>query len=130
MMEDSIHIQHGVTMDDNTKLNVSTTTIVHRTDAEAQAEEVNIVPRDDATIMKRPSLVSEQVGLTTTSTFTTNEALEVGPSLPPVTLVLDVESIKPCVELPSGWMCVWSKSQKRWYFFDTKTNKSVWKWPP
>jgi hypothetical protein len=27
-------------------------------------------------------------------------------------------------------MCVWSKSQKRWYFFDTKTNKSVWKWPP
>jgi hypothetical protein len=27
-------------------------------------------------------------------------------------------------------MCVWSKSQKRWYFFDTKTNKSVWQWPP
>lgn len=37
---------------------------------------------------------------------------------------------KPKVDLPEGWMCVWSKSQKRWYFFDTKTNKSVWEWPP
>jgi hypothetical protein len=37
---------------------------------------------------------------------------------------------KPEVDLPPGWMCVWSKSQKRWYFFDTKTNKSVWQWPP
>lgn len=37
---------------------------------------------------------------------------------------------KPNVDLPPGWMCVWSKSQKRWYFFDTKTNKSVWQWPP
>jgi hypothetical protein len=111
MMEDSIHIQHGVTMD---------ITIVHRTGAEAQPEAVNIVSKDDSTIMKK----------STTSSFTTNKALEVGPSLPPVTLALDVESIKPCVELPSGWMCVWSKSQKRWYFFDMKTIKSVWKWPP
>lgn len=45
-------------------------------------------------------------------------------------LVLDDESNKPDVALPTGWMCVWSKSQKRWYFFDTKTNKSVWNWPP
>lgn len=37
---------------------------------------------------------------------------------------------KPKVNLPPGWMSVWSKSQKRWYFFDTKTNKSVWQWPP
>jgi hypothetical protein len=37
---------------------------------------------------------------------------------------------KPDVKLPPGWMTVWSKSQKRWYFFDTKTNKSVWQWPP
>ncbi len=37
---------------------------------------------------------------------------------------------KPKVDLPPGWMCVWSKSQKRWYFFDTRTNKSVWEWPP
>lgn len=33
---------------------------------------------------------------------------------------------KPEMTLPEGWICVWSKSQKRWYFFDTKTNKSVW----
>jgi len=37
---------------------------------------------------------------------------------------------KPQVNLPPSWMCVWSKSQKRWYFFDTMTNKSVWEWPP
>ena len=37
---------------------------------------------------------------------------------------------KPEVDLPPGWMTVWSKSQKRWYFFCTKTNKSVWQWPP
>jgi hypothetical protein len=56
-------------------------------------------------------------------------------ALPPAPLPLaelDLESpdVKPNVDLPPGWICVWSKSQKRWYFFDTKTNKSVWKWPP
>lgn len=32
--------------------------------------------------------------------------------------VIDMQSPnkKPDVKLPSGWMCVWSKSQKRWYF--------------
>ena len=34
-------------------------------------------------------------------------------------------NVKPAINLPEGWMCVWSKSQKRWYFFSTKTNKSV-----
>lgn len=50
----------------------------------------------------------------------------------PLPAVLDLETpdVKPAVDLPPGWMCVWSKSQKRWYFFDTKTNKSVWTWPP
>jgi len=33
---------------------------------------------------------------------------------------------KPKITLPEFWICVWSKSQKRWYFFDTRTNKSVW----
>ena len=33
---------------------------------------------------------------------------------------------KPTIKLPEGWVCVWSKSQKRWYFFDTRANKSVW----
>ena len=37
---------------------------------------------------------------------------------------------KPHTKLPPGWMCVWSKSQKRWYFFNTTNNKSVWEWPP
>jgi hypothetical protein len=37
---------------------------------------------------------------------------------------------KPKVQLPSGWMCVWSNSQNRWYFFNTKNNRSVWEWPP
>uniref|UniRef100_A0A7S2KH20 WW domain-containing protein n=1 Tax=Leptocylindrus danicus TaxID=163516 RepID=A0A7S2KH20_9STRA len=39
-------------------------------------------------------------------------------------------NVKPNVNLAPGWITVWSKSQKRWYFFDTKTNKSVWQWPP
>lgn len=37
---------------------------------------------------------------------------------------------KPNIKLPPGWMSVWSKSQKRWYFFNTTNNKSVWEWPP
>ena len=37
---------------------------------------------------------------------------------------------KPNVNLPAGWICTWSKSQRRWYFFNTKNNKSVWQWPP
>jgi hypothetical protein len=43
---------------------------------------------------------------------------------------LETPDKPPDVLLPSNWVCVWSKSQKRWYFFDTKTNTSVWKWPP
>lgn len=35
-------------------------------------------------------------------------------------------SEKPRIALPEFWICVWSKSQKRWYFFNTSTNKSVW----
>ena len=37
---------------------------------------------------------------------------------------------KPTIELPPGWICVWSKSQRRWYYFDQRTNKSLWEWPP
>ena len=33
---------------------------------------------------------------------------------------------KPKVQLPENWICVWSKSQQRWYFFDKRTKKSVW----
>lgn len=39
-------------------------------------------------------------------------------------------NIKPKENLLPGWISVWSKSQKRWYFFDQNTNKSVWEWPP
>ena len=48
----------------------------------------------------------------------------------PRTLDYECPDRKPAVDLPLGWMSVWSKSQKRWYFFNTKTNKSLWKWPP
>ena len=53
---------------------------------------------------------------------------QVEPSV--VVLILDNEHVKPNVELLPGWICVWSKSKQRWYFFDTKTNRSVWNWPP
>lgn len=51
---------------------------------------------------------------------------------PPPSVGVEMQSAdkKPNVDLPSGWMTVWSKSQKRWYFFCTKSNKSVWEWPP
>eukprot|EP00536_Pseudo-nitzschia_multiseries_P004467 jgi/Psemu1/237680/estExt_Genewise1.C_740071 len=55
------------------------------------------------------------------------------PSVVPVqegSLDLQTPDVKPNVNLPPGWMSVWSKSQKRWYFFNTKNNKSVWQWPP
>lgn len=54
------------------------------------------------------------------------------PSTPQASGSIDMQSPdkKPNVDLPAGWMCVWSKSQKRWYFFCTKTNRSVWQWPP
>jgi outer membrane biosynthesis protein TonB len=39
-------------------------------------------------------------------------------------------SDKPKINLPPGWISVWSKSQQRWYYFDQRTNKSVWEWPP
>lgn len=47
-----------------------------------------------------------------------------------VTMDIQSPDKKPNVDLPAGWICVWSKSQKRWYFFNTKSNKSVWQWPP
>lgn len=51
---------------------------------------------------------------------------------PPPSIDVEMQSAdkKPNVDLPPGWMTVWSKSQKRWYFFCTKTNTSVWQWPP
>lgn len=42
----------------------------------------------------------------------------------------EAQGVKPDVDLSPGWISAWSKSQKRWYFFDKKTNTSVWKWPP
>ena len=38
--------------------------------------------------------------------------------------------LKPCIELDPGWIIVWSRSQKRWYFFNGRANRSVWEWPP
>lgn len=39
---------------------------------------------------------------------------------------LENPEMKPRDKLPEGWACIWSKSQKRWYFFHNRTNKSVW----
>ncbi len=48
----------------------------------------------------------------------------------PVPPEVQSPNAKPKVTLPPGWISVWSKSQRRWYYFDQKTNKSVWEWPP
>lgn len=64
------------------------------------------------------------------------------PQLDPPTIVLgasvvsqasaDVQSQdnKPNVNLPPDWIVSWSRSQQRWYYFNKKTNKSLWEWPP
>ena len=39
---------------------------------------------------------------------------------------LENPEMKPRDKLPVGWACIWSKSQRRWYFFHNRTNKSVW----
>lgn len=51
---------------------------------------------------------------------------------PPAAATVDLQNPnqKPNIKLPPAWMCVWSKSQKRWYFFNTTNNRSVWEWPP
>jgi len=38
--------------------------------------------------------------------------------------------VKPNVKLPVPWAIFWSNSNKRWYFNETKVNKSIWAWPP
>ena len=82
------------------------------TDSQAGAAAVPVMPPQTS--------MTPAGGGTTTGTST------------PVADVVDMETAgkKPEVDLPPGWMTVWSKSQKRWYFFCTKTNKSVWAWPP
>ena len=69
---------------------------------------------------------------TTTSEqhFHQQQEQSVVPSPDQPELILDNEHVKPNVELLPGWICVWSKSKQRWYFFDTKTNNSLWNWPP
>jgi hypothetical protein len=39
-------------------------------------------------------------------------------------------NVKPKVDLPDGWISVYSNSKQKWYYFDKKTNKSIWEWPP
>ena len=60
----------------------------------------------------------------------TNNTKNLNTQPPPMPTDGQSPHIKPKANLPSGWISVWSKSQRRWYFFDTKTNKSVWQWPP
>jgi hypothetical protein len=52
------------------------------------------------------------------------------PKPPPPPVQNQSPNVKPKVNLPSNWISVWSKSKQKWYFFDKKTNNSVWEWPP
>ena len=70
----------------------------------------------------KPSTVGAGAAPTSVAKALTSEA--------PSNQDLQRSGVKPQVDLPAGWMCVWSKSQKRWYFFNTKNNRSVWQWPP
>ena len=48
----------------------------------------------------------------------------------PPPLEVQSKDNKPTVDLPPEWLVSWSNSQQRWYYFNRKTNKSVWEWPP
>lgn len=52
------------------------------------------------------------------------------PAPPQVAIEVQSQDIKPNVNLPPDWVVSWSRSQQRWYYFNKKTNKSVWEWPP
>jgi len=70
---------------------------------------------------KRTNSIDETPQSTTTQAAQSSEAAA-------QTNITDLQNPneKPKITLPEFWICVWSKSQKRWYFFDTRTNKSVW----
>mmetsp|Transcript_33351 Transcript_33351/g.40357 ORF Transcript_33351/g.40357 Transcript_33351/m.40357 type:complete len:1642 (+) Transcript_33351:379-5304(+) len=102
----------------------------------------NIVHKQDALLQQPPLKPPPPLSLSQKHTCSTNSTqqqqqqqlpqLQQQPQPQQVAPPLDLQNpnTKPKVNLPQGWMCVWSKSQKRWYFFDTRTNKSVWQWPP
>ena len=77
-----------------------------------------------------PSLLSERLKISEKLSQLSSTKSSVATSSQQQQVDLQNPDVKPSVNLPSGWICVWSKSQKRWYFFDTRTNKSVWQWPP
>jgi hypothetical protein len=83
-------------------------------------------PRPPHDHQRNPSVGSVSQGVAASTDMQTRR-----PSVP-VTDTVDMQTPdkKPEVDLPPGWMTVWSKSQNRWYFFCTKSNKSVWQWPP
>ena len=92
-------------------------------------------PSRAAPPVKRPSIISEASSFDSqTSDMPPKQSIpqQGKPRPDPSEAGLDLQSpdVKPNVNLPPGWMCVWSKSQRRWYFFNTKNNKSVWQWPP
>ena len=39
------------------------------------------------------------------------------------------KTTKPDLVLPEGWEYIWSDTQQKWYYWNTKTGKSAWK-PP
>lgn len=49
---------------------------------------------------------------------------------PPLGYEAEDPNVKPKVDLPDGWISVYSNSKQKWYYFDKKANKSVWEWPP
>jgi hypothetical protein len=84
-------------------------------------------PPPQATITAQPGGTN-----TTQATSSVPEEAQVGVSAQSAVSNDDLQNseVPPNVDLPAHWICVWSKSQKRWYFFNKKDNKSVWKWPP
>ena len=89
------------------------------------------VPPPPQKMARPPPPVRTTSGSSVTSTSSaTSSTGALSSPISPTAVELQRPDVKPSVDLPPGWMCVWSKSQKRWYFFNTKNNQSVWQWPP
>eukprot|EP00977_Amphora_coffeiformis_P004596 scaffold992_cov175-Amphora_coffeaeformis.AAC.5 len=78
--------------------------------------------------LKRNTSGSSVASVGSTSTGSAAPPTSGGSSTPnsPTAQELQCPDVKPEVDLPPGWMCVWSKSQKRWYFFNRSNNTSMW----
>lgn len=69
----------------------------------------------------------QKVGTSKPVPWQSSEKASAAPSTPQQQ-ELKNPAVKPNIKMPDGWSIVWSKSQKRWYFYNMISQKSVWEY--